>query len=234
MFIMRCIAVDDEPLALLQISKYIEKTSFLELIKTFRSAIDALDWLSNNSVDLIFADINMPDLNGIEFAKKLDNNGLLIFSTAYPQYALDGFKVNAIDYLLKPISYSDFLLSAQKAYKQFLLIKGNINNSTETIYVKSEYKTIPIKVNDIFYIESKSEYVRIFWENNNPVMSLGSLKSYLDKLSPSVFIRVHRSYIVNVNKIKKIERKQILMNNDKIVPIGDLYYKSLKNLSRFS
>lgn len=231
---IRCIAIDDEPLALQQLSRYISETEFLELAGSFRNALLAGKWLSENKVDAIFVDIEMPGINGLDFVRNMNRKPLIVFTTAHSEYALEGFKVDATDYLLKPIDYQDFLHSAEKVYRQFLLIQGNITGkgNENIIFVRSEYKTIPVVIEDIIFIESCSEYVRIFSQGKKPVMTLGSLKSYQEKLPSDLFMRVHRSYIVNLSSIKSIERKQIILTNDKSIPIGKLYETDLRKYIR--
>lgn len=224
---MKCIAIDDEPLALKQLAGYIDRTPFLELTKACHSAIEAMDELVVNPVDLIFVDVNMPDLNGLDFVKSLTIKPLIIFTTAYSEYAVEGFKVDALDYLLKPFGYSEFLRSVNKALHQFELIKG-VKTSFEiekdnVIFVKSGYKTVRINVNDILYIESQNEYVRIYLINDKPLMSLLSMKSLEERLSSEKFMRVHRSYIVNLSKITEVSHNRIIFNKDTYIPIGDQY-----------
>lgn len=222
---MRCIAIDDEPLALAQIERYIRKTPFLEGTGFYRSAFDAMDALAAMEVDLIFADINMPDLNGIELVRSLGPGHLVIFTTAYSEYAVEGFRVDAQDYLLKPIGYPDFLKAAEKALRQFNLLKaGRGAGVQERIFVRSEYKIIPIDVDGITYVESRGEYVRIYTDNSKPVMTLGSLKNYEEKLPQDKFMRIHRSYIVNLRRIDAVERKQVLIG-EKRIPVGESYEK---------
>ncbi len=222
---IRCIAIDDEPLALRQIASYIEKTSFLELTSLCSSALEAIEILSSQKVDLLFVDINMPDLNGLDFVRSLPEKPLIIFTTAYSEYALEGFRVDALDYLLKPIDYADFLRSAEKAYRQYKLLKGEYESASENnlIFVRSAYKTIQIETDKITHIESRSEYVRIFTESGKPIMTLGSLKSYEEKLPSELFMRVHRSYLVNLKKIVSVQRKHILLGNNIKIPIGEIY-----------
>lgn len=227
---IRCIAIDDEPLALQQIETYIRKTPFLELVASCRSALDAVESLAEQPVDLLFVDINMPDLNGLDFVRSLISNPLVIFTTAYSEYAIDGFRVDAIDYLLKPIGYPDFLRSAEKAHRQFRLLNPNdtgIDNPC-LLFVKADYKTIRIDVDKITHIESRSEYVRIYTQDMPPVMSLGSLKSYEERLPSDRFMRIHRSFIVNLARIKSIERKHIVIANDVHIPIGEIYEERFK------
>ncbi|MEA4916884.1 LytTR family DNA-binding domain-containing protein [Proteiniphilum sp.] len=227
---VRCIAIDDEPLALQQLSRYILETDFLELTGSFRNGLVAQKWLSVNSTDAIFVDIEMPGLNGLDFIRSMNRKPLVVFTTAHSEYALEGFKVEATDYLLKPIDYQDFVRSAERLYRQYLLMQGikEGQGGKHTIFVRSEYKTMAIDIAGIFFIESQSEYVRIFLEDKKPIMSLGSLKSYQETLPPDLFFRVHRSYIVNISFIKCIERKQIILHNGMSLPVGKLYEKELK------
>lgn len=186
---IRCIAIDDEPLALQQLSRYIVDTQFLELAGTFRNALVAKEWLSVHKTDAIFVDIEMPGINGLDFVRELNQKSLVVFTTAHSEYALEGFKVDATDYLLKPIDYRDFIRSAEKVYRQYLLIHRAIDNrdSKKLLFVRSEYKTISLLIEEIIYIESRSEYVRIFLHEKKPIMTLGSLKSYQEKLPPDLF-----------------------------------------------
>ena len=172
---IRCLAIDDEPLALKQIGSYIEKTPFLELIVLKNSGLDALEFMSSNQVDLIFVDINMPDLNGMDFVKSLKEKPYIIFTTAYSEYAIDGFKVDAVDYLLKPIGYNDFLKAVNKVKTQMDLKSARSTTSKSTpdhLFVKSDYKLMRIELSEIKYIESMHEYVRIHLINDKPVMTL--------------------------------------------------------------
>jgi two-component system LytT family response regulator len=223
---IRCIAIDDEPLALKQIADYIRKTPFLELVDKFESALIALPFLHENEIDLMFVDINMPDLNGMEFVKSLNNPPKVIFTTAYSEYAIEGFKVDAIDYLLKPISYTDFLKAAEKARDRF----GSKNNETAKVesdekflFIKSEYKIIRINLSEIKYIEGMREYVRIHIENQKAIMALMSMKKMEEFLPVKNFMRVHRSYIVNLDKITTIERNRIIFDQDVYIPVSDQY-----------
>lgn len=223
---IRCVAIDDEPLALKQIGAYIEKTPFLDMAALCNSAIDALEFISSDKADLVFVDINMPDLNGMDFVKSLKEKPGIIFTTAYSEYALDGFKVDAIDYLLKPISYNDFLRAVNKAK----LLLGNTeqkgdtaNSSSDHLFVKSEYKIMRIELSDIKYIESMHEYVRIHMANEKPVMTLLSMKTIEEQLPREKFMRVHRSYIVNKEKIKVVERNRIIFDNNVYIPVSDQY-----------
>ncbi|MBI5008257.1 MAG: response regulator transcription factor [Bacteroidia bacterium] len=223
---IRCIAIDDEPLALKQIGAYVEKTPFLSLSALCNSAIDALEIIASDKTDLIFVDINMPDLNGMDFVKSLKEKPGIIFTTAYSEYALEGFRVDAIDYLLKPISYNDFLRAVNKA-KSILGSPEQRNvtakASSDHLFVKSEYKIMRIELSDIKYIESMHEYVRIHLVNEKPVMTLISMKTIEEQLPEDRFMRVHRSFIVNKDKIKVVERNRIIFDNNVYIPVSDQY-----------
>lgn len=223
---IRCIAIDDEPLALRQIEAYIDKTPFLEKVAVCDSALLAINVLKDQPVDLMFVDINMPDLSGMDFVKTLDNPPRVIFTTAYSQYAVEGFRVDALDYLLKPISYPDFLKSANKAKSWFESNQRTslkVENNNEFLFIKSEYKIVRINFNDIKYIESMSEYVKIHLVNSKPIMSLLSMKSLEEQLPSEIFMRVHRSYIVNLTKISVIERNRIIFDGNVYIPVSDQY-----------
>jgi two-component system LytT family response regulator len=223
---IRCIAIDDEPLALKQIASYVEKTPFLTLVEKFESGLQSISFLQENEIDLMFVDINMPDLNGMDFVKSLSNPPKVIFTSAYSEYAIEGFKVDAIDYLLKPISYADFLKAAERAKGR---IKPKVIESTEVasnekfLFIKSEYKILRINLSDIKYIEGMREYLRIHIENQKPVMTLMSMKKMEGFLPEDSFMRVHRSFIVNLNKITTIERNRIIFDKDVYIPVSDQY-----------
>lgn len=223
---IKCIAIDDEPLALKQIASYIEKTPFLELVKYFSNALDALSEIKEYEVDLLFVDINMPDLNGLDFVKSLNNPPKIIFTTAYDEYALEGFKVDALDYLLKPIGYPDFLKAANKAKEWFDLKNTKqdaLDSNEEFLFIKSEYRILRIDYNNIKYIEGMKEYVRIHTTNEKPVMSLMSLKKLSEQLPKDKFMRVHKSFIVNLKQITTIERSRIIFDEKVYIPVGDQY-----------
>ncbi len=229
---IKCIAIDDEPLALQQISAYISKTPFLELTAQCGSAFEAMNHLSDGTVKLIFADINMPDLSGMDFVKSLTNKPYIIFTTAYSEYAVEGFKVDAVDYLLKPISYSSFLKAANKVSG---LIELTNNAQTETVkadashlFVKSEYKLLRIELADIKYIESMHEYVKIHLASGSPVTTMVSMKAIEEQLPSSKFMRVHRSYIVNLIKISVVDRNRIVFDGSTYIPVGEQYKAKLK------
>ena len=223
---IKCIAIDDEPLGLKQIAGYIQKTAFLELVAECKNAFEALGFLEENHVDALFVDINMPGLNGLDFVKSLEQKPLVVFTTAYSEYAIEGFKVEAIDYLLKPIGYADFLKAANKIQKQVQLLSATaekVKSNKEYLFIKSEYKLVRINFNSIKYIEGMKEYVRIHLDTEKPVMSLMSMKSLEARLPENKFMRVHRSYIVNLEKVSTIERSRIVFDNKVYIPVGEQY-----------
>jgi DNA-binding LytR/AlgR family response regulator len=196
------------------------------LVGLFDNPLDAIDFLSKQSVDLIFVDIQMPDLTGIEFARSLEGAPKIVFTTAYEKYAIEGFKLNAIDYLLKPFSYEEFLKAAGKARKQFELeanVLPSIEANNQFLFLKSEYKIRRINFNDILYIEGLKDYIKVYISGDDkPVMSLNSIKSLEQKLPEDKFMRVHRSFIVNLDKIDTIERSRIIFGKV-YIPVSDQY-----------
>ena len=222
-----CIAIDDEPLAVKKISAYIQKTPFLELAAECRSSFEAISIMENHKIQLLFIDINMPDLNGLEFVKSLTDKPYIVFTTAYSEYAVEGFQVDATDYLLKPVTYASFLKAANKVKN---LIDLNTNSQKESIratashlFVKSDYKLIRIELDDIKYIESQHEYIKIHLSNSTPVMTQLSMKSIEEQLPTDRFMRIHRSFIVNLTKISVIERNRIVFDGKVYIPVSDQY-----------
>lgn len=216
-----CIIVDDEPMALNLVESYVEKTPFLILKKKCDNAIDAMEFIKENPIDLLFLDIQMPDLNGIEFSKMLPKESRVIFTTAFNEYALEGFKVEALDYLLKPFDYAEFLTAVNKANKWFSLVKGAkkavISEEKAFLFVKSEYKQVRIKLADVLYFEGLKDYIKIWLKDNpKPILTLMSLKSLQEELPETQFMRVHRSFIVSLKNIEIIERSQIIINKQRI------------------
>ncbi|RMA64332.1 LytR/AlgR family response regulator transcription factor [Ulvibacter antarcticus] len=216
-----CVIVDDEPMALNLVESYVKKTPFLELKKKCSSAIDAMEFFKSEPVDLLFLDIQMPDLTGIEFSKMLPKETRVIFTTAFDQYALEGFKVEALDYLLKPFDYAEFLVAANKANTWFELVNRNrqtiLSAEKEFLFVKSEYKQLRIKLADVLYFEGLKDYIKIWLKDNpKPILTLMSLKSLQEELPETHFMRVHRSFIVSLKNIEVIERSQIIINKQRI------------------
>lgn len=218
---IRCIVVEDEPLALKQMEGYIAKTPFLERQASFDNALDAMAFLGGNDTDLMFVDINLPDLSGMDFVKSLPRPPRVVFTTAYREYAVEGFRVDALDYLVKPISYADFLQAANRAEEKIR------KREDEFLLVKSEYKIIRINLADILYIEGMREYVRIHLAGDKPVMTLLSMKGIEQKLPASRFMRIHRSFIVNLSKITTIERNRIVFGKE-YLPVGDQYKEAFQ------
>ena len=216
-----CVIVDDEPMALNLVESYVEKTPFLVLKKKCSSAIEAMEFIKTEPVDLLFLDIQMPDLTGIEFSRMLPKETRVIFTTAFDQYALEGFKVEALDYLLKPFDYAEFLAAANKANTWFELVNGKqqvaLSEEKEFLFVKSEYKQLRIKLADVLYFEGLKDYIKIWLKDNpKPILTLMSLKSLQEELPETHFMRVHRSFIVSLKNIEVIERSQIIINKQRI------------------
>lgn len=223
---IKCIAIDDEPHALRQLSEYIEAVPYLSMEGAFESALDACRFLHDNAVDLIFVDINMPDINGIDFVKSLSQKVKIVFITAHSEFAYEGFQLDAADYLLKPISFTDFLKSANKVNERYFQQNSNlpeVQQNRDYLFIKSEYRVIRINFKDIKYIESKREYVKIFLDNQAPITSLMSMNKLEGYLPNTVFMRVHRSFIVNLEKITVVERNRIVFDNKVYIPIGESY-----------
>lgn len=230
---LRVIAVDDEPLALGQLVKCVSKVPFLSLTAACSSAIEAREVLESNEVDAMFLDINMPDLSGLEMVKALKRPPLVVFTTAYSEYAIEGFKVDAVDYLLKPFTFSEFVASAEKLRSRFALMQAASGSQTSGDYVffKADYKIIKVEISDIVYVEGMSEYLKIYLSGEQmPKVILMSFSKLMEKLPGSRFVRVHRSYVVNLAKIQEVSSGVILMSNGKTIPIGDSYRSALMNL----
>ncbi len=221
---LRCLIVDDEPLALDLLEGYVAKTPSLVLAGKCSSAFQAMEVLQSKEIDLIFLDIQMPGLTGLEFIRSLKDGPRVIFTTAFEQYALEGFKVDALDYLLKPISYPEFLVAVNKAKRWFEgPHKPTAGAGKTSLFVKADYKLIQIEFDTILYIEGLKDYVKIYQTGSDkPVLSLMSMKSLEENLPENRFMRVHRSFIVNLDKIKTIERNRIVFG-DTYIPISENY-----------
>lgn len=226
------IAVDDEPLALRLVTGYIEKTPGLHLAGAFDNPLEASEFLNNNDVDLVFLDINMPDLSGIEFARIMEKGPKVIFTTAFEKYALEGYKLDVIDYLLKPFSYEEFLASVQKAERLIALEQKalmGIDSNEEFLFFRSDYKIKRIKFNDVLYIEGLKDYVKVYVQNSpKPILSISTLKLLETKLPAGKFMRVHRSFIVNLEKIDTIERGRIVFGRI-YIPVSDQYKEKFQD-----
>ncbi|MDX2286812.1 MAG: LytTR family DNA-binding domain-containing protein [Bacteroidia bacterium] len=229
---IRCLIVDDEPLALDLLEGYVNKTPFLQLAGRCTSAIQAMEFLRETPADLLFLDVQMPELSGIAFSRMLSQGPRIIFTTAFEQYALESYKVDAVDYLLKPFNYEEFLRAAQKALNWFELKEKSQQTPAPapapepvpgSIFVKSEYKLVRIVLADVLYVEGLKDYVKIYLRSQDrPVLTLMSLKSLEDRLPQGQFMRVHRSYIVNLDRVHTVERSRILFDRVQI-PIAESY-----------
>ena len=236
---IRCIAIDDEPLALQQIAAYIGRVPFLELAGQCQSAIEARQMLEQDTVDAIFCDINMPDLNGMDFVKSLAVPPLIVFTTAYAEYAVEGFKVNAVDYLLKPFGMQDFQRAALRL-KERLEPSSALSTSPTTppvpasttdndvVFLKTEYRIVKVNIPDIRYVEAMSEYLKVYLDGEQkPIVTLLSMKKMEERL-PDYFMRIHRSYIINLNKIQEVNKNRVIMDADTYLPVGDMYKETFQ------
>ncbi|SHK34876.1 LytR/AlgR family response regulator transcription factor [Xylanibacter ruminicola] len=220
---IRCIAIDDEPLALQQIAAYINKVPFLELAAECQSALEARQFLAEERVDAIFCDINMPDLNGMDFVKSLAAPPLVVFTTAYSEYAIEGFKVNAVDYLLKPFGLQDFQRAANRLKERLSVSTAPAVETDNTLFLKTDYRIVKVCIQDIRYVEAMSEYLKVWIEGEpKPIITLLSMKKMEERL-PQNFMRIHRSYIINLDKIQEVNKNRVIMDADTYLPIGDLY-----------
>ncbi|TWR25158.1 response regulator transcription factor [Mucilaginibacter pallidiroseus] len=236
---INCIAVDDEPIALKHITSYIEQTSFLKLNNSFGNGIDALKWVqSHPELQLIFLDIRMADLSGIEMAKIIEQtsrkkNLRIVFTTAYDHYALEGFRVDALDYLLKPFSFVDFSKAAAKAYDYFMLLASSGNSQAQPtaisppqknyIYLKIDFQLVKIDTGEILYIEGLKDYVKLYLKNlDKPMLTLTSLKNLEEKLSPLGFLRLHRSFIVSKGAIRSVTKNSVQIG-ETVIHVSEQY-----------
>lgn len=225
---IRCLAIDDEPLALQQIAAYINKVPFLELAAQCQSALEARQFLSDDRVDAIFCDINMPDLNGMDFVKSLTAPPLVVFTTAYSEYAIEGFKVNAVDYLLKPFGMQEFMRAANRLQERLSIPASAPAETDDTLFLKTDYRIVKVNIPDIRYVEAMSEYLKVWIEGETkPIITLLSMKKMEERL-PGNFMRVHRSYIINLDKIQEVNKNRVIMDADTYLPIGDLYKEAFQ------
>lgn len=228
-----CIVIDDEPLALKQLDGYVKKTPFLELSGSFYSANDAIDFLSQNTVDVIFTDINMPDINGMDFVKSLSKPPLVVFSTAYEEYAVESFKVDAIDYLLKPYGYDDFLRASTKVrqYVEWKQAASQVGPSptatTGYIFVRADNKSVKVLFDSVLYVEAMSEYIRIHFKDGTSIMTFMSVKLMTESLPSHSFMRVHRSYIIALDSISNMRKNEVELVNGRVIPVSASYKDEL-------
>ena len=244
---IRCLAIDDEPLALQQLVAYIKKVPFLELAAQCQSALEARTFLENNTVDAIFCDINMPDLNGMDFVKSLVVPPLVVFTTAYSEYAVEGFRVNAVDYLLKPFGLQEFQRAANRLADRLKVEGGGLKEITpnsnispsalhpqpstkkdDVIFLKTDYRIVKVSISDIRYVEAMSEYLKVWIEGETkPIITLLSMKKMEERL-PDEFMRIHRSYIINLTKIQEVNKNRVIMDAETYLPIGDNYKEAFQ------
>ena len=235
---IKCLAIDDEPLALRQLATYVEKIPYLQLVGACQSALEAKEIMDQEVIDAIFIDINMPDLNGMEFVKQMQVPPLVVFTTAYSEYAIEGYKVDAVDYLLKPFGLQDFQRAAQKVKHRFELEHRPVTEESsivvdeldsDAMFLKSDYKTIRINISDIRYVEGMSEYLKIYLEDHKPLVVLLSMKRLEERLPSNSFMRIHRSYIINLRKILEVNKNRVILGEDAYLPIGDNYKEAFND-----
>lgn len=235
---IKCLAIDDEPLALRQLATYVEKIPYLQLVGACQSALEAKEIMDQEVIDAIFIDINMPDLNGMEFVKQMQVPPLVVFTTAYSEYAIEGFKVDAVDYLLKPFGLQDFQRAAQKVKHRYELEHRNMTEESsivvdeldsDAMFLKSDYKTIRINISNIRYVEGMSEYLKIYLEDHKPLVVLLSMKRLEERLPSNLFMRIHRSYIINLRKILEVNKNRVILGEDAYLPIGDNYKEAFND-----
>ncbi len=221
---LRCVAIDDEPLALELIAEYVSQLPALQLLKTFDDAVEGVSYLHENQVDLLFVDINMPDLTGLELVASLTERPMVIFTTAHRKFAFEGFELQALDYLLKPIAPDRFARSVEKALDFFEYKNANRPDAPECIFVYSEYRLVKINLDQINYIESMDDYIKIYVNGlSRPILTLLSLKGVLEKLPAKHFSRIHRSFIVPHAQVQSIQNKKVYLTSGRELPIGNSY-----------
>ena len=233
---IRCLAIDDEPLALQQLVAYINKVPFLELAAQCQSALEARRFLEHDTADAIFCDINMPDLNGMDFVKSLVAPPLVVFTTAYSEYAVEGFRVNAVDYLLKPFGLQEFQRAANRLKERLFTtsetqsaspVRGS-EEETDTIFLKTDYRIVKVSIAQIRYVEGMSEYLKVWIEGEaKPIITLLSMKKMEERL-PGNFMRIHRSFIVNLLMIQEVNKNRVILDAQTSLPIGDLYKEAFQ------
>ncbi|MBR4809358.1 MAG: response regulator transcription factor [Bacteroidales bacterium] len=237
---IRVIAVDDEPLALRQLESYISKVPFLELVASCTDALQAMRVLEEKTVDAMFLDINMPELSGMDFVRSLDNPPLVVFTTAYSEYAVEGYRVDAVDYLLKPFGMDDFMRASEKLRSRLAAQQASQAVSRapgdDSLFFKTDYRTVRVRISEIRYIESMSEYVKIYVDGAQaPVLVLLSLKVLIEKLPEDAFLRIHRSYIISLSRLREVGKGEVTLNDGTVLPVGDMYRQGLRDyLSRYS
>lgn len=229
---LKCIAIDDEPLSLALIQEYVTRFPALRLVQTFDDAISAAEYLRQTPVDLLFVDINMPDINGIDLVRSLAVKPIVIFITAHRKFAVEGFELEALDYLLKPLNFDRFSRTVQRALEYYQYRQQSNMQPAASIFVRAEYKLVKIDLQDILYIEGLQDYIRIHLQQGKPVMTLMTLKAMLEKLPAAHFRRIHRSYIVPVSKVTAIVNKKVRIGSAIELPIGDSYAGFIEEWTR--
>lgn len=220
---LKCVAIDDEPLSLALIREYIDRSPQLRLVQTFDDAVSGAEFLRHNPVDLLFVDINMPDINGMDLVRSLQEKPTVIFITAYKKFAVEGFELEAMDYLLKPVDFDRFTKAIKRAVTYHEYKNGVHSEQEEALFVRSEYKIVKIDLRNIAYIEGLEDYIRIHLLNGKPVMTLMTLKAVLDKLPDAQFKRIHRSYIVPLSKVISVVNRKAMLESGTELPISDTY-----------
>jgi len=228
MLTTRCIAIDDEPPALEVLKEYVAKFPGLQMMQTFDDAISGGEFLRKNPVDILFIDISMPDITGLDLVRSLQDKPMIIFTTAHKKFAHDGFELDAIDYLLKPISFERFSKAVNKAMEYYRYKKQTQPEAAENLFVYSEYRLVKIELKEIEYIESLEDYIKIHLVGSKPVLTLMTLKSVLEKLPADKFKRIHRSYIVAADKVNSILNRKAKLQSSVELPISDSYSGFIK------
>lgn len=228
--IMRCVAVDDEPLALLQLKSMIARCPELALVEACADAIEARTVLEREPVDVLFIDINMPEVNGLDFVASLDNPPLVVFTTAYSQYAVDSYKVNAVDYLLKPFGLLEFQKSVEKVRRQFLLQQQEKStlSDDEALFLKVERRVVRVSPHQIRYIESLREYLRLHLADGTKMMTLMPISRIAERLLPVGFLRIQRSFIVNVKYVTEFSKTEVRLDDGEVLSVGDSFRDNIK------
>ena len=225
---LKCVAIDDEPLALELIKNYTAKFPELELLHTFDDAISGAEFIRSTPVDILFVDINMPDITGLDLVRSLEERPIIIFTTAHKKFAIDGFELDAIDYLLKPISFERFSKAVSKAIEYARYKNKAENQATENLFVYSEYRLIKIPLNEIEYIESLEDYIKIHLSDTKTILTLMPLKKVLEKLPVEKFKRIHRSYIIAVDKVNSVLNRKVRLTSSTELPVSDSYSHFIK------
>lgn len=229
---IRTLIIDDEPIALEKLKSYVEKTPFLELAASCSNGFEAMDILTTTSIDLIITDINMPDLNGLDFIKALPDRPMVIFTTAYDRYAVDSYRLAAVDYLLKPYGFADFSSAVNRAMELYIARNQQgktIGKQPESLFIKTDHRYMRVNPGDIKYIKGYGEYLQVFTtSSSSPLVTLSSFATIMEKL-PGNFLQIHRSYIVNMDHVMMIERNRVVMDAETYIPVGDSYKMPLQN-----